>query len=116
MEEVLDLYEEPYDPKKPVVCFDERPSQLLADVRDPLLMESGRVKRFDSHYERKGTAHVMMAFEPLAAWRKVIVTQRRRKQEFAEMMRYLSEEIYPDADRIRVVLDNLDTHTAAAFY
>jgi hypothetical protein len=116
MEEVLDLYEEPYDPKKPVVCFDERPCQSLADVRDPLLMEPGRVKRLDSEYERKGTAHVMMAFEPLAGWRKVIVTERRRKQEFAEVMRYLCEEIYSDADRIRVVCDNLNTHTAAAFY
>ncbi len=116
MEEILDLYEEPYDPKKPMVCFDERPCQLLAEVYDPLPMEPGRIKRFDSEYERKGTAHVMMAFEPLAAWRKVIVTERRRKQEFAEVMRYLVDDLYPDADRIRVVCDNLNTHTAAAFY
>ncbi len=69
----------------------------MAEVYDPLPMEpGGRIKRFDSEYERKGTAHVMMAFEPLAAWRKVIVTERRRKQEFAEVMRYLVDDLYPD--------------------
>ena len=116
MEAVLDLYEEPYDSKRPVICFDERPCQLLADVRDPLPIAPGKVERFDPEYERKGTAHVLMAFEPLQGWREAIITKRRRKQEFAEAMRHLSEEIHPDADRIRVVLDNLNTHTVAAFY
>ena len=118
MEEVLDLYEEPYDPKRPVVCFDERPCQLLADVRDPLPMEPGGrpKKRVDSEYERKGTAHVLLAFEPLKGRREIRVTERRRKQEFAEMTRKLAEEVYPDADRIRLVCDNLSTHSPAAFY
>jgi DDE superfamily endonuclease len=116
MEAVLDLYEEPYDPKRPVVCFDERPCQLLAEVRDPLPMEPGKAKRFDSEYERKGTAHVLMAFEPLTGYREARVTEHRRKPEFAEMMRHLADDLYPDADRIRLVVDNLNTHTAAAFY
>ena len=116
MEEILDLYEEPYDPKRPVVCFDERPCQLLAEVRDPLPMEPGKAKRFDSEYERKGTAHVLMAFEPLKGYRKARVTEHRRKPEFAEMMRHLADDLYPNADKIRLVVDNLNTHTAAAFY
>ncbi len=116
MEAVLDLYEELYDPKRPVVCFDERPCQLLAEVRDLLPMEPGKAKRFDSEYERKGTAHVLMAFEPLKGYREVRVTEHRRKPEFAEVMRHLADDLYPDADRIRLVVDNLNTHTAAAFY
>ena len=118
MEEILDLYEEPYDPKRLVVCFDERPCQLLADVRDPLPMEPGGHpnKRVDSEYERKGTCHVLMAFEPLKGWREVTVSKHRRKQEFALVMRKLAEEVYPDADRIRLVCDNLNTHSPAAFY
>ena len=116
MEKVLDLYEEPYDPLRPVVCFDERPCQLLAEVRDPLPMAPGRALRFDSHYERRGIAHVLMAFEPLSGWRKVEVTQRRRGREFAAMVRRLLEEYYPQVERIRLVCDNLSTHSPAALY
>ena len=116
MEEVLDLYEEPYDPLLPVVCFDERPCQLLAEVRDPLPIAPGRAERFDSHYERRGMAHVLMAFEPLSGWRKVEVTERRRGREFAGMVRGLLEEDYPRAERIRLVCDNLSTHSPAALY
>jgi hypothetical protein len=79
-------------------------------------MEPGKAKRFDSEYERKGTAHVLMAFEPLKGYRKAKVTEHRRKVEFAEMMRHLADDLYPNADRIRLVVDNLNTHTAAAFY
>ena len=116
MEEILDLYEELYDPKRPVVCFDERPCQLLAEVRDPLPIAPGKAKRFDSEYERKGTAHVLLAFEPLKGRREMRGTEHRRKQEFAEMMRKLAEEVYPDVDRIRLVCDNLNTHSPGAFY
>lgn len=116
MEGVLDLYEEPYDPDRPVVCFDERPRQLLGDVGDPLPLKPGQPARIDSHYQRKGTCHVLMAFEPLTGWREARVTERRRKQEFADSMQHLAEEVYPEAEKIRVVLDNLSTHTAAAFY
>jgi len=117
MEAVLELYEEPYDPKKPVVCFDERPCQLLAEVHEPLPIGAGRpVLRRDHEYERRGTAHVFMAFAPLTGWREVSVRERRRNREFAEEVRRLAEEDYLEAERIRLVLDNLSTHTAAAFY
>ncbi len=116
MEDVLDLYEEPHDPLLPVVCFDERPCQLLAEVREPLPGAPGRPERRDHEYERRGMAHVLMAFEPLSGWREVEVTERRRGQEFAEMVSRLAEEVYPHAERIRLVCDNLSTHTAAAFY
>jgi hypothetical protein len=108
----MDLYEEPYDPKRPVVCFDERPCQLLAEVRDLLPMRPGKGKRFDSEYERKGTAHVLMGFEPLKGYRKAKVTEHRRKVEFAEMMRHLADDLYPNADRIRLVVDNLRARTS----
>ena len=110
MEQILDLYEEPYDPNRPVVCFDERPCQLLADVRDPLPMEPpGRPKnkRVDFEYERRGTANVLLAFEPLKGRREMKVTEHRRMPEFAEMMRYLADDLYPEVERIRLVVDNL---------
>jgi len=116
MEEVLDLYEEPYDPKRPVVCFDERPCQLLAEVREPLPRAPGLPERRDHEYERGGTANVLMAFEPLAGRREIEVTERRRGKEFAEMVCCLVQETYPEAEKIRLVCDNLSTHTAAAFY
>jgi hypothetical protein len=116
MERVLDLYEEPYDPKRPVVCFDERPCQLIRDVRDPLPMKPGQLERFDSEYERGGVCWVFMSFELLTGWRELAVNERRRKEEFARWMRRLAEEHYPRAEKIRVVLDNLSTHTGAAFY
>ena len=116
MEEVLDLYEEPYDPLLPVVCFDERPCQLLAEVREPLPIGPGRPERRDHEYERRGMVHVSMAFEPLTGWRRTSVTERRRGREFAEEVRRLLGEDYPQAERVRLVLDNLSTHTAAAFY
>lgn len=120
MEAVLDLYEEPYDQKRPVVCFDERPCQLLADVREPLPARpggpGGGARLVDHEYERGGTANAHVSFEPLTGWRRVEVTGRRRKREFAEEVRRLAEEDYPQAERIRLVLDNLSTHTASAFY
>ena len=116
MEEVLDLYEEPYDPRRPMICFDERPCQMLGEVRDPLPMVPGKVRRFDSEYEREGMAYVHVAFEPLKGWREVEVSERRRGLEFAQLMHHLAEEIYPDAKKIRLVCDNLSTHSPAAFY
>ena len=112
----MDLYEEPYDPSRPLICFDERPCQLIGDVRDPLPMKPGCIERFDSEYERGGVCWVLMSFEPLSGWRELVVTERRRKREFALAMRRLAEEHYPQAEKIRVVLDNLSTHTGAAFY
>jgi hypothetical protein len=116
MEEVLDLYEEPYDPKRPVVCFDERPCQLLAEVREPLRLGAGRPERRDHEYQRQGMAHLFVAFEPLMGWRGVEVRERRRGREFAEFVRYLAEDLYPEAEKIRLVVDNLNIHTPASFY
>jgi transposase len=116
MEEILDLYEEPYDPNRPVVCFDERPCQLLAEVRESLGSKPGKPQRVDSEYERRGMANVFLAFEPLKGRREMRVTERRRKLEFAHMMRHLLDDLYPEAERIRLVVDNLNTHSPAAFY
>jgi hypothetical protein len=111
MEALLDLYEEPYDPKRPIVCFDERACQLLCEVREPLPMEPGRSERPDFEYRRGGMAYVSMAFEPLTGWREIGVGERRRKQEFAQEVRHLAEETYLSAEKIRLVVDDLSTHT-----
>lgn len=115
MEEVLDLYEQPYDPCRPVVCFDEKPVQLLAETRVPRPAAPGRPRRYDYEYERKGTANIFVAVEPLRGWRQVTVTERRTKLDFAAQMQLLVDH-YPEADRIRVVLDNLNTHKPASLY
>jgi DDE superfamily endonuclease len=116
MEDVLDLYEQPYDPKQPVVCFDEKPLQLLAETRVPRPASPGRPRRYDHEYERKGTANLFVAVEPLRGWRQVRVTDHRRQQDFAHQMQQLVDVHYPEADKIRVVLDNLNTHKAASLY
>jgi hypothetical protein len=116
MEDVLDLYAEPYDPARPVVCFDETSKQLIAETRSPLPMEPGKPERVDYEYERKGTANLFLVTQPLGAWRHVDVTDRRTKHDFAQQMRDLVDHHFPDATTIRVVLDNLNTHTPAALY
>jgi hypothetical protein len=95
IEEVLDLYEEPYDEKRPVVCFDERPCQLLAEVRQPLGAKPGRPERRDHEYQRGGMAYLFVAFEPLTGWRGVEVSGRRRARDFALAVARLAEEAYP---------------------
>ena len=116
MEDVLDLYAEPYDPQRPVVCFDETSTQLLADVSEPLPAKPGRPKREDYEYRREGTRNLFMACEPLAGWRHVSVTERRTIEDFAHEMRWLVDEAYPDVPLVRVVLDNLNTHRKALLY
>lgn len=116
MEDILDLYEQPYDPAQPVVCFDERPCQLIGDVRPSQALAPGRPARQDYEYERHGSANVFGYFEPLGGWRRMEVTERRTKHDFARCMRRLVDELCPQAERIRVVLDNLSTHTKAALY
>jgi hypothetical protein len=116
MEDVLDLYEEPHDEKRPVVCFDERPCQLVAEKRAPLPAEPGRPTRYDYEYERRGTANVFAFFGPKEGWRHLDVTERRTARDFALAMRRLVDEHYGEAELIRVVLDNLNTHTGAALY
>lgn len=116
MEDVLDLYEQVYDPEQPVVCFDEKPVQLLGETRVPRPPRPGRAQRYDYEYERKGTANIFVAIEPLAGWRRVTVTARRTKLDFAVQMKYLVDERYPEAKKVRVVLDNLNTHNLATLY
>ena len=110
MEDVLDLYAEPHDPQRPVVCFDETSTQLLAETRPSLPPRPGLPRRQDYEYRREGTRNLFLACEPLAGWRQVAVTQRRTMQDFAHQMRWLVDEAYPEAPVVRVVLDNLNTH------
>ncbi len=116
MEDVLDLYSEPYNPQRPVVCFDERPYQRLGDVHEPLPMKPGQPQRVDYEYERCRACNLFLLFQPLGGWRQVTVTERRTAEEFAQQMKMLVDEIFPEAEVIRVVLDNLNTHTPAALY
>lgn len=116
MEDVLDLYEEDYDPLRPVVCFDEVPYQLIGETRTSIAPKEGRRRRIDYEYRRCGTANLFMVVEPLLGWRHVEVTEHRTSQDFAHQMRELVDVHYPDAETIRVVLDNLSSHSGAAVY
>lgn len=116
MEDVLDLYEQAYDAKRPVVCFDEKSVQLVAETRVPLPVGPGRPQRYDYEYERRGTANAFMMVEPLGGWRHVAVTERRTRLDFAAQMKELADVHYPEAEQIRVVMDNLNTHKAASLY
>ena len=116
MEDVLDLYAEAPDPKRPVVCFDESPTQLIGEVREPIAAAPGQFERYDCEYKRNGTANLFVFLDAHRSWRKVKVTARRAAGDFAVCMRELTDLHYPKAARIRVVLDNLSTHTASALY
>lgn len=116
MEDVLDLYAENADPKRPVVCFDESPTQLIGEVRQPIPPAPGQPERYDCEYRRNGTANLFVFLDAHRAWRHVKVTERRTAQDFALCMRDLASTHYPEAELIRVVLDNLSTHTAGALY
>jgi len=116
MEDVLDLYAQPYDTKHPQVCFDERPVQLLGETYAPLPMSKGKPRRQDCNYEREGTANLFMMVQPLMGWRMVKATPHRTKLDFAQCMKDLVDLYFPEAEVIRVVLDNLNTHTFAALY
>jgi hypothetical protein len=115
MEDVLDLYERPYDPEYPQICFDERPCQLLGDTIAPLPMKPGQPRKEDYTYKRQGTCCVLLAVEPLSGWRMIRVYRRRTKREYALFMRELSQH-YPQARSSRLVQDNLNTHSPASFY
>ena len=107
----MELYHRPYDPKRPMVCLDEKSTQLLANLRVPLALQPGHAVRQDYEYKRNGTRNLFVLVEPKAGFRHVLVTQRRTKQDFARMMRYLVDVIYPDPECIiDVVMDNLNTH------
>lgn len=116
MEDVLDLYAQPYDPKRPLVCFDEKIVQLIIEKRCPLPAKPGQPTRYDYEYQRNGTRNLFVFFQPLAGRRHVLVTERRTKIDYAYAMRYLVDEFFPEADAVVVVQDNLNTHTPASLY
>jgi len=110
------VYKRAYEPKRPQVCFDERPKQLVAEVRNPLPVSAGRSARYDYEYRRNGVANIFMMFEPLAGKRHVEITRRRTKIDWAKCMRQLVDEIYPEAEKIVLVMDNLNTHKKSSLY
>jgi hypothetical protein len=116
MEDVLSVYRRPYDPKRPVVCMDEMPRQLIEEVRQPLPARPGKPERHDYHYKRNGVVNLFMFFEPLAGWRTVMVREQRTKTDWAACMKQLLDQHYPEAEQVTVVMDNLNTHQLSSFY
>jgi transposase len=116
MEEVLDIYKQPHDPQYPQVCMDEMSTQLIEEVRVPLPAAPGKPLRYDTEYKRNGTANIFIAFEPLAGQRYTKVTEQRTKVDGAHFIQELVEQHYPHVEKIRLVMDNLNTHTKASLY
>lgn len=116
MEDVLEVYKRPLDPKRPLVCMDELSKQLIGEVRTPIPMTSGKPAKFDYEYKRLGVANMFMFFAPLVGKRTVAVTEQRTRNDWALAMRDLLEETYPEAEKIVLVMDNLNTHSPASFY
>jgi hypothetical protein len=116
MEDVLEVYKRPYDSRRPVVCLDETSKQLIGEVRRPVPAAPGQVAHYDSEYVRHGVANLFMIVEPLAGRRDVEVTDRRTKKDYAQCLRKLSDELYPEAEVIVLVQDNLNTHSPASLY
>jgi len=116
MEDVLDVYKRPYDANYPVVCMDELSKQQIKEVQTPLPPEPGKPRRFDMEYERNGTANIFLSFEPLKGRRQLKVTDRRTKIDWAHFVRELVDKEYPSAQKIVLVLDNLNTHTGSSLY
>jgi DDE superfamily endonuclease len=116
MEDVLEVDHRPYDPRRPVVCMDESFQQLIGEVREPLPPSPGRVERYDSVYVRNGVASLFLAFEPLAGWRQVKVTDTRKRTDWAQFIRELVDGRYKDAEKVVLVMDQLNTHSVASLY
>ncbi len=116
MEDILSVYTRPYDPRRPLVCMDESSRQLLGDVREPLPPMPCRVKKIDHENIRRGTANLFILFEPLAGWRRIKVTERRTRVDWARLIRELCDVHYPRAEKIVLVMDNLKTHAGASLY
>ncbi len=116
MEDVLEVYTRPRDRRRPVVCLDETFKQLIGETREPLPLRPGSVERYDHVYTRNGTASLFVAFEPLAGWRTIAVTDRRRRVEWAHFVRSLVDGRYRRAEKVVLVMDQLNTHTAASLY
>ena len=116
MENVLDLYQQPYDPKYPVINMDEKPLQLIKETRQPLPAKPGKPLRYDYEYERVGTANVFLCTEPLTGWRTVDVREQRTRVDWAHQIKSLLDDHYPTAEKVRVICDNLNTHKVASLY
>jgi hypothetical protein len=116
MEDVLDVYERPYDPKRPVVCMDEQPTQLIEETRTPIPACRGHAKRYDYEYRRNGTANHFMFCQPLGNWRRVSVREHKTAIDWAEEMAKLLDEDFPKAEKVVLICDNLNTHGIASFY
>jgi len=116
MEDVLDVYQQPRNPSRPLVCLDECSKQLVAEVRTPIPMKEGQPKRFDYQYERNGTANLFMIFAPLEGFRHVKVTDRHTALDYAQVLKDISDTIFPESEKILLVQDNLNTHTKASLY
>lgn len=116
MEDILDLYQQPYDPKRPLVSMDETSKQLIGETRSRISAQVGRVERYDYEYKRNGVSNIFMFFDPLGGWRHVKVTDRRTKADWSRCMQELVDVHYPQAELIKVVMDNLNTHNPAALY
>ena len=116
MEDVLDLYCQPYVPDYPVICMDEKPYQLLDESRKPIAMKPGKSLRRDDEYVRHGTCSIFLFTEPLAGWRHVDAQERRTKIDWAHQIQYLLDQVYPDCDKVRLVMDNLNTHSISSLY
>lgn len=116
MEEVLQLYTSNYDPDYPLVCFDETSKQLISEIKKPIPAEPGQSERFDYEYQREGVSNLFMFFEPFTGWRHVEVTDQRRSVDYAQQMKYLVDQRHPQAKKIKVVQDNLNTHVKASLY
>lgn len=116
MEDVLDVYQQPYDPHCPVICMDEKPYQLLDEAQQPIPMKPAKVEREDNEYLRKGTCSIFIFTEPLAGWRHVNVRERRTRVDWAQEVRELLEIHYHEAPTVKLVMDNLNTHSIASLY
>jgi len=116
MEDVLETYKRPYDPRYPVICLDETSRQLIAETRRSLPAKPGHVKKTDYEYRRNGTVNLFMMFEPWTGWRHVEVTEHRKRRDFAECIRLLVDEYCPDAEKVILVMDNLNTHSIGSLY
>ena len=116
MEDILDLYQQPYDPEYPVICMDEKPYQLLSETRQPIPMKRGRPKRQDDEYIRNGTCCIFLFTEALTGWRHTSAQEHRTKVDWAHQVRHLLEVEYPECSKVRLVMDNLNTHSTSSLY
>jgi len=116
MEDVIEVYHRPYDPKRPVVCIDEQPIPLIGETRTPIPGAPGRPARYDYEYTRNGTANLFVAFAPLVGWRHIEGTQRRTAQDFGAFLRYVVDDVYAEAERVVLVTDNLNVHGVGSLY